>query len=246
MRFLVFGEKCEDIFQYGSAVRLDPAAPAPILVPHRRTVNLGMAGNVVNNLKSLGAEVVFYSQTNNITKTRFVDDKTNHLLMRLDIGDAETRPLSVDFIKTIDFNDFDCVVVSDYCKGFLTYEAIDVICNSHDNVFIDTKKIINDKFSNVNFMKINSFEYALSKESIANVDGLEDKLIITTAKEGCTYRGTSYPVSEMEVKDHSGAGDTFLAALSFRYTESKDIELAIRFANECATKAVSKRGVSVI
>jgi len=246
MRFLVFGENCEDVFQYGSATRLDPAAPAPILVPQRRTVNSGMAGNVVTNLKSLGAEVVFYTQPNKITKTRFVDEKTNHLLMRLDIGDSETSPLAIDFIKSIDFNEFDCIVISDYCKGFLTYEAVEEICKKHNNVFIDTKKIINESFSNATFMKINSVEYASSKDSISKVKGLEDKLIVTTAKDGCTYKGKTYPVSRVEVKDHSGAGDTFLAALAFKYTEIKDIDLSITFANECATKVVSKRGVASI
>jgi len=243
MRFLVIGENCEDVFQYGSATRLDPAAPAPILVPHREVSNLGMAGNVVTNLESLGVDVVFHTQKNKITKTRFVDDKTNHLLMRLDVGDTSTKPLSMDFIKSIDYGDFDCVVVSDYCKGLITYDAIEEICKRHKNVFIDTKKLINDKFSSVNFMKINSFEYALSKDSIDKVEGLRDKIIITTAKEGCMYKGEAYPVSEVEVKDHSGAGDTFLAALSFGYTKSGDIESSIKFANDCATIVVSKRGV---
>ena len=243
MRFLVLGEECQDVFQYGSATRLDPAAPAPILVPSRKTSNSGMAGNVVTNLESLGVDVTFFSQHNPITKTRYVDDKTNHLLMRLDVGDKETKPFPIDFIKSISFEDFDCVIVSDYCKGLLTYEAIAEICARHDNVFIDTKKIINDHFSKAKFIKINSVEFEASKESINSLEGLIDKIIYTTGKQGCTFQGQVFPVDEVEVKDQSGAGDTFMAALAFKFTETNDISKSIVYANECATKVVSKRGV---
>ena len=50
----------------------------------------------------------------------------------------------------------------------------------------------------------------------------------------------------MPVKDVSGAGDTFLAALVVEYLKTNDIKSAITFANECATKVVQKRGVAVI
>ena len=43
----------------------------------------------------------------------------------------------------------------------------------------------------------------------------------------------------------SGAGDTFLAGLVVRYWETRDIDLAIPYANERATIVVQKRGVGV-
>ena len=55
-----------------------------------------------------------------------------------------------------------------------------------------------------------------------------------------------YPVDKTEVKDLSGAGDTFLAALVAEYTKSEDMELAIKFANKCATKVVKKKGVNTV
>ena len=50
----------------------------------------------------------------------------------------------------------------------------------------------------------------------------------------------------MEIKDTSGAGDTFLAALVCKYLETESIEEAIPFANSCATEAVQKKGVSIV
>ena len=51
---------------------------------------------------------------------------------------------------------------------------------------------------------------------------------------------------KVEIKDSSGGGDTFIAGLVFKYLETNDMRQAIVFANECATKVVQKRGVSVV
>jgi len=49
------------------------------------------------------------------------------------------------------------------------------------------------------------------------------------------------------MKDNSGAGDTFLAGLVYKYIETEgDIYVAIAFANECATQVVQKKGVCVV
>jgi D-beta-D-heptose 7-phosphate kinase/D-beta-D-heptose 1-phosphate adenosyltransferase len=46
--------------------------------------------------------------------------------------------------------------------------------------------------------------------------------------------------------DVSGAGDTFMAALAFKYMQTKNIEESIVFANQIASIVVSKKGVSTI
>ena len=51
---------------------------------------------------------------------------------------------------------------------------------------------------------------------------------------------------EVPVKDLSGAGDTFLAGLVCEYIKSKNIELAIKFAQECTTIVVQKEGVATV
>jgi sugar/nucleoside kinase (ribokinase family) len=60
------------------------------------------------------------------------------------------------------------------------------------------------------------------------------------------FQGNNYPTQEVSVKDVSGAGDTFLSGLVVEYVRSKNIELAIDFAQQCTTIVVQKSGVSTI
>ena len=54
------------------------------------------------------------------------------------------------------------------------------------------------------------------------------------------------PPKRVVAQDLSGAGDTFLAALAVSIMKVNDVEMAINFANECACKVVSKRGVATV
>ena len=56
---LVVGDDGIDRFVYGTAVRLAPEAPVPVLNPVAETTNKGMAGNVVENLNALGFNTYF-------------------------------------------------------------------------------------------------------------------------------------------------------------------------------------------
>ena len=51
---------------------------------------------------------------------------------------------------------------------------------------------------------------------------------------------------EVEVKDSSGAGDSFMAALVIKFVQTQDIEQSIVYANSKASEVVSKKGVNVI
>jgi len=53
-------------------------------------------------------------------------------------------------------------------------------------------------------------------------------------------------VQKVEVKDLAGAGDTFLAALTFNFVKNRNIYDSIVFANECATRVVQQKGVNTI
>ena len=64
--------------------------------------------------------------------------------------------------------------------------------------------------------------------------------------DGCFYNEKLYPVQKMDVIDVSGAGDSFMAALCVRYTQSNDIEQSIEFANQCASEVVKHRGTTII
>ena len=84
MKILVIGDSCKDIFIYGTCDRLAPAAPVPVFVPEYHRENRGMAGNVYENMLSLKVEAALLTNTSEISKTRYVEKKTNHMLVRID------------------------------------------------------------------------------------------------------------------------------------------------------------------
>jgi D-glycero-beta-D-manno-heptose-7-phosphate kinase len=243
MKILVIGDSCVDIFRYGKVERIAPEAPVPIIVPERETSNPGMAGNVVANLKVLGAEVDFITNKTEIRKIRYVCSKYNHLLLRVDENDTCEKIDIVPFKTGI----YNAVIISDYCKGFLTEEDIEIISKSFDcPIFLDTKKILGNWAHNINFIKINYHEYERNKEILKNDLILSNKTIVTRGKYGCDYQNKNYPTVDVPVKDVSGAGDTFLSGLVIEYARSKDINKAIQFAQECTTIVIQKSGVSTI
>ena len=91
MKVLVIGDSCVDKFIYCKVERICPEAPVPVLNPLSTTSNPGMAGNVVINLQSLGLEVDIITNENNITKTRFVDNRSGQMVIRLDENDKCER-----------------------------------------------------------------------------------------------------------------------------------------------------------
>src|SRR5713226_9430548 len=59
-RIAVVGDLMLDEYLWGHIERISPEAPVPILSVIRRESMLGGAGNVVENLRSLGAQVTAF------------------------------------------------------------------------------------------------------------------------------------------------------------------------------------------
>jgi len=249
INILVIGDSCTDVFTYGDAVRLAPEGPAPVFNPLYSKSNGGMASNVASNIEAIGASVKLITQSEEIVKTRYIDKRTNFLLLRLDTND-KVKNIQKNLLHSIVDNfyenkKYDAIIVSDYCKGFLSEEDIEIIATRNSNVFLDTKKILGEWCNDVSFIKINHTEYDRTKHTIDYL-GLYGKMIITRSDEGCEYKNIVYPVDKVNIKDVSGAGDTFISGLVCEYVRTNDIEMAIKFAQECATKVVQKKGVCTI
>ena len=205
-----------------------------------------MAGNVVRNLEALGAEVTFIHNHSPIKKIRYVCSKYNHLLLRVDENDkCENINIHHD-LTPLNWEQYDAVVISDYCKGFLNENDIEYISLKHPLTFLDSKKILGNWAHDISFIKINYTEYEKNKDIFLSDSILKNKTIVTRGKYGCDYQNKNYPTKEVPVKDVSGAGDTFLAGLVVEYIKSINIDLAIDFAQECTTIVVQKLGVSTI
>jgi len=240
-KILIVGESCRDIFVYADTERLAPDVPVPVLQIVKQTENPGMAKNVERNVKALckSCDIITNKNWRSITKTRYMHGKTNHGFLRVDTNHA-MEPAQV---RKLPLTHYDLIAVSDYNKGFLTEDDIRYICEHHDCVFVDTKKLIGNFLDRATYIKINKKEY---EDSLPLSKHLKRKIIFTTGEQGAEFNGTHYPTEKIEVKDSSGAGDSFFAALIVRYVETGDIEDAIRFANICATEVVQHKGVSVI
>jgi D-beta-D-heptose 7-phosphate kinase/D-beta-D-heptose 1-phosphate adenosyltransferase len=245
MKVLVIGDSCQDIFIYGKCERLCPDAPVPVFIPVKTKKMGGMALNVYENLKSLGVEVDFITNSKKVTKTRYVDERTNQMIMRVD--SEKTLVKRVSDLDKINFNNYDAVVISDYNKGFLQNEDIDYICKEHTLVIIDTKKIIDDNFKNCKFLKINEFEYKNNLQYSNFIEeNFEDKLIVTIGSKGAKFGKKIFPVEKVEIKDMVGAGDTFIASFTYKFVMTNNVSESIRFANECSTIVVQHKGVNKI
>jgi bifunctional ADP-heptose synthase (sugar kinase/adenylyltransferase) len=241
-KILVIGDSCRDIFIYCEAERLCPDIPVPVLNIVNEVENAGMAKNVQRNIQSLIKECDIVTNDNwyNITKTRYMHKRTNHMFFRIDVNQHDVPRINIKDLNL----DYKIVVVSDYNKGFLKEEDIEYICSSHPTVFLDTKKNISKFANNALYIKINHHEYTCSKPTLTKE--LENKIIVTEGDKGCLFREKMYPVKKVQVWDLSGAGDSFMAGLVCKYYETNDIETSITFANKCASKVVQERGVSII
>ena len=244
-KILVIGDSCIDSYAYCRSTRLAPDKPVPVLEVLDTVNTPGMAYNVFRNVVSLtkfpkGIDLLTNERYEDVVKTRYVDAFSNHMFMRVD------SVVNIDRIKDNNIRDgYDTVIISDYDKGFLTIEDIEYICTNHPQVFLDTKKILGNWANAARFIKINNYEYERSKDYFQNTN-VQDRVIQTMGSEGCYFNGKQYPVEQAEVMDLSGAGDTFMAALAVKYTETEDIDSSITYANSCASKVVKKRGTTVV
>jgi bifunctional ADP-heptose synthase (sugar kinase/adenylyltransferase) len=246
IKILVIGEKCIDKFIYGDVDRLSPEAPIPVLIPKHTKTNSGMAGNVVENLNYIvdtdEYEVDFIYPKSEITKTRYVENKSNHPFIRIDENDiVERLELSEEIILKI--KSADAVIVSDYDKGFLNEIDLYNIGRYSKFSVLDTKKKLDKStIESFSFIKLNEAEF---KRNYTEDGELLKKIIITLGSKGAKYNNKIYPSwAPRETIDVSGAGDTFTASFTYRYLMTQDIDESIEFANQLATRVVSKRGVS--
>ena len=191
-----------------------------------------MAWNVRENLMSFGVEVFILTNHESITKTRYIDEKSNQHILRVDDEDL-CDPLDYELPE----DKYDALVISDYDKGFLTEKKIQELVDWFDGpVFIDSKKTKLPKKDC--YLKINEIESKLLK-------GYKN-LIVTKGAGGADYNKVNYPGEKTKIVDVVGAGDTFLSALVYFYLLYGRIEEAIPYANRAAAIAVQNFGTYVL
>jgi bifunctional ADP-heptose synthase (sugar kinase/adenylyltransferase) len=230
-KVLLIGDDCLDIYQYGRVDRISPEAPVPVFLMGARTERPGMVSNVKQNLENLGCSVeMIHGSTS--TKTRFLDERSNQQIIRID-NDNDSRPLTIENIPK---SEFDAIVISDYNKGTVSYELVETLKSKYTcPIFIDSKKTNLKRFDGC-IVKINSREY---NEAITSCE----ELIVTRGAKGAIYKGREFSARKVDVVDVTGAGDTFLAALAYMYLMTNDMYKSIEFAIRASEITVKHLGV---
>lgn len=148
-KILVVGDLMIDHYIWGSCDRISPEAPVQVIKIQNETKRLGGAGNVVSNLKALGAEVGLISvlgddeagaQTRELLKDLelcyekiFIEEgrqssiksrvmASNQQVVRIDKESVERISYEMELIMEFErkINEFDLVLLSDYGKGVLS------------------------------------------------------------------------------------------------------------------------------
>lgn len=161
----VYGDIMLDRWIYGTANRISPEAPVPVLLETSQKYSIGGAGNLALNIQSINGTVALYGSVGNdndgakllelisdttltskivldhsttTTKTRFVD-KSSHHIMR---WDNETVYTGVDALHQLldDLVQGDIVCVSDYNKGTVRNKTVEKILKRKCKVLVDPKQ----------------------------------------------------------------------------------------------------------
>ena len=158
-KVLVIGDVMLDIYISGTANRLSPEAPVPVLQVHNEHCVLGGAANVANNLSGLGINcgvfgfkgedqnsiildnlfkdksidnLTFTSSVSTITKTRIVAQKQQIVRLDREVNFNNPSKAKLAYEKIIKKFKNGYLIISDYGKGLCSQEFL-----SH--VFLQSK-----------------------------------------------------------------------------------------------------------
>lgn len=233
LKIILIGDTCIDEYQFGTVDRISPEAPVPVFVPKHTDIKSGMGSNVKENLVALGLNVSSFLGDPS-KKKRLIDVKSKQQLMRID-DDVKSHPCQLEYVAEF-ITDSDAIVISDYAKGFITEDFIKGIRQQYTGpIFVDTKKRDLKLFEGC-IVKINEIEYASRISDCSN-------MVITHGGSSVSYNNKTFNVPKVDAFDVCGAGDTFLAALTYGYLTTKDMEQAIRFAIKASSITVQHIGV---
>lgn len=229
---LVIGDSCIDRYKIGLVDRLSPEAPVPIIKVVDEYQLPGMSANVQRNIENLGVKVDLITHHEPIYKIRYIDQRSGQHLLRVD-HEGFIKPW--DLYWPAPLEEYHAIVISDYNKGYITYEIVEYIRETYKGpIFIDTKKTDLARFAGC-FVKINE------EENKRKISSTED-LIVTLGSNGAVYQNRMYGAIPCEVVDVCGAGDTFLAAMVVEYLKTHSMRAALEYANYAASVCVQHRG----
>jgi D-beta-D-heptose 7-phosphate kinase / D-beta-D-heptose 1-phosphate adenosyltransferase len=295
-RIVVIGDVMLDRYISGSVERVSPEAPVPVVKVQSEWSTLGGAANVAANVASLGGTPIligligndtageelatmciehriettlFRSAAPTITKTRIISGQQ---IVRIDreeqhVWSPEQLRSLKDHLTSIS-TEVSLVLVSDYAKGTLSPEVLDLLMSwAAENalrVIVDPKRSDWEAYHSPYLITPNLKELQLAVGSpVANDDnevvrtarglftqGNAQNILITRSSEGMTLIGEgsvfNVPAVAQEIFDVSGAGDTVLASVGVWLSEGISLKESVLAANTAAGIAIGKRGTAAV
>lgn len=300
LKVAVVGDVILDHYVWGDTERLSPEAPVVVVDVMQDTWFAGGAANVAIDAAQLDSKVLLFGSTGSdeasatlsnmlldedvdfrrsqaaegaptIVKSRIV--ARGQQLMRIDRnGNPQLYRPSLSFLKRMldTIKSVDCLIVSDYARGFLDdnilHSLIEGARSQKKFVAVDYKPRRKLNFSNPTLLTANRSEAFMLAEmsdddpSLLPIEALAESiyrryapeyLVVTLGKDGMFICKKAKPIKHIptmaqEVCDPSGAGDAVTAALSLAMCAGADFEKAAKFANIAAGVVVGKMGSSTI
>jgi D-beta-D-heptose 7-phosphate kinase/D-beta-D-heptose 1-phosphate adenosyltransferase len=166
IKILVIGDIMLDCYVVGDVTRISPEAPVPIVNVTDEYVTLGGCGNVVRNLRTLGAKVdclsfigrdtngqilmnelkqigvdpnllIYDSYYQTIMKTRIIANDRKVQMLRIDHEKIQPVDSKQAILKLKTCkNDYDVIIISDYAKGMITHELMEYLKTYFDSDII--------------------------------------------------------------------------------------------------------------
>lgn len=291
-KVLVIGDSILDEYIVGKTDRISPEAPVPILLKQELTYRAGGAANVAMNLACLGASVTLITSigldekgqklrkllsenkiqlltpnaSHTICKTRVVAG--HQQIVRIDEEKKKTEyaiDLTLENIEEIMYaiEDHDAVIMSDYNKGVLTQDLVDIVVEMAKErekfIALDPKPTNKINFQGLDLITPNEKEAnelvgAHDEELLSLHRRLSQKyqskfLAITLGEKGLMLSsGKNEPIIlpslAKGVCDVSGSGDSALSILSLTLLHKLPINEAAYLANLVCAIVISKLGTA--
>ncbi len=285
VKILVIGDIMRDLYRICDINRISNEAPVPVCHIQKEYSNLGGCGNVINNLISIGVtKVSCISRIGNdisgdyikskldllnishnliidkniptIQKERIISKEQGIQILRID---TEIIKPCVNYFNTLESIDdtYDIIIVSDYAKGVITEDLMNVLKKSNTKIVVDPKPKNINLYKGVFSITPNKKEFEIMKDhlsfyienneiqNIINTLG-KDGIKIFSLDENKNLVGNHIESKPVDVYNVSGAGDTVVAVFSTCVAMGYDIISSSKVAVECAEWTVTQPGTSSV
>lgn len=262
MKILVCGDVMQDEYLRGSATRLSPEAPVPVVSVAHTETRPGGAGNVAANIESMGIPCErMYGGGDRIRKLRLMAGRQH--IARIDYDYPQT-PVEAKDAYHAALMRCEIVVFIDYGKGSLAHiQALLAFAHSLGRkTLIDPKGHDFAKYRGATLIKPNREEmrelvggWASNEQRDAKAhaflqaSGIES-LLLTQAADGMTLYTPDatlhQPAENSAPVDVSGAGEAAIAAYAVALAKGYSYAECLRYASRAAGVAISRQGTTIV